>query len=256
MNRIAIAAWVGTATAVALAFVGGTSNIDPDNKFAWGENAGWLNWRDANAADDGVVVAADHLAGFIWGENTGWIDVGDGNAPYANIDDTNFGVNIDGNGDLDGFGWGENVGWLNFGWADATHPDRPRLDDIEGRFRGWVWGENIGWINLDDDEHFVATDGGLCVSDTECLDINSCTCDTCDAGTCISAPTVFGNVNCDPGDVVDLDDILCTLAGFSVFDDCPNADISPCGGNGLVDLDDILSVIAAFGGSDECGCNP
>ena len=76
---------MGTATAVALAFVGGTSNIDPDNKFAWGENAGWLNWRDANADDDGVVVAADHLAGFIWGENTGWIDVGDGNAPYANM---------------------------------------------------------------------------------------------------------------------------------------------------------------------------
>jgi hypothetical protein len=40
------AATVGTALA--------QSNIDPANKFAWGENIGWTNWRDAGGAAQGV----------------------------------------------------------------------------------------------------------------------------------------------------------------------------------------------------------
>jgi hypothetical protein len=29
------------------------SNIDPTNKFSWSENAGWMNWADANSGADG-----------------------------------------------------------------------------------------------------------------------------------------------------------------------------------------------------------
>ena len=32
------------------------SNIDPAHKFSWSENAGWMNWLDANATNDGVLV--------------------------------------------------------------------------------------------------------------------------------------------------------------------------------------------------------
>src|SRR5262249_43481925 len=100
------------------------SNIDntvPD-KFAWSENVGWTNWRDAGGATQGVVVGDSFMGGFIWGENIGWINLGDG-APgslcgglpcYANADGSDFGVNIDGDGDLHGLAWGENIGWLNF----------------------------------------------------------------------------------------------------------------------------------------------
>ena len=44
------------ATALCGAVASAQSNIDPDDKFAWGENIGWTNWRDANDTDDGVEV--------------------------------------------------------------------------------------------------------------------------------------------------------------------------------------------------------
>ncbi|HEY3242418.1 MAG TPA: hypothetical protein VGM03_03620 [Phycisphaerae bacterium] len=137
------------------------SNIDPPHKFAWGENIGWTNWRDANGAAQGVNVSATFLSGFIWGENIGFINVGDG-APgngvsYANVNGTDFGVNVSsGSGDLSGLAWGENIGWVNFsGGALASPPNPARFDAAAGRLRGYAWGENVGWINLDDALHFV-----------------------------------------------------------------------------------------------------
>lgn len=131
------------------------SNIDPANKFSWSENAGWMNWADAEAGASGVFIHPDHLSGSIWMENAGWVNVGNGGGPYANTDDTNFGVNIGVNGDLDGYGWGENIGWINFKTAGQA-PDQARFDSLAGRFRGYAWAENIGWINLDDSSNFVA----------------------------------------------------------------------------------------------------
>ncbi len=144
--------------AMVVAFAGialGQSNISPAKKYAWGENVGWTNWRDANGGADGVVVEPDFLSGYIWGENVGWIHVGDGNAPYANTDDSNYGVNILPGGDLQGYGWGENIGWVNFGTSSVA-PDQARFDFGPYRFRGYAWGENVGWINLDDSTQFVA----------------------------------------------------------------------------------------------------
>lgn len=42
----------------AMAFAGilfPQSNIDPANKFGWGENVGWTNWLDADGTTAGVV---------------------------------------------------------------------------------------------------------------------------------------------------------------------------------------------------------
>ena len=129
------------------------SNIDPGHAFSWGENIGWLNWRCD--PENGVVVRTQYLSGYIWAENAGWIDLGDGNGPYGNGGDTDFGVNLLPNGDLDGLAWGENIGWINFNTAGHA-PDQARFDFVAGRFRGYAWGENIGWINLNHAEHFVA----------------------------------------------------------------------------------------------------
>lgn len=152
------------ATAVTIGCLGvamgvhAASNIDPANKFGWGENIGWTNWADANGGADGVEVLADHLQGFIWGENVGWINTGNGGGPYLNTDNTNFGVNILGSGFCDGFAWGENIGWINFGTEPFVGVDGAQFDDVAGRFRGYAWGENVGWINLDEAEagKFVA----------------------------------------------------------------------------------------------------
>ena len=145
----------------------GQSNIHPAYKFAWGENIGWTNWRDADAAADGVIVDATFLSGFIWAENAGWINMGDGSPAdgvhYTNDDGLDFGVNLDpDSGDLYGLAWGENVGWVNFDTRDKGE-QRARLDAAACRFRGYVWGENVGWINLDDENHFVVLlhDGDL-----------------------------------------------------------------------------------------------
>ncbi len=153
-TSVTLFASVGVASA-ALA----QSNVDSAHKFAWGENVGWTNWRDANGAMQGVNVGPFVMSGFIWAENVGWMNVGDGTpaAPphYANVDGADFGVNIDADGHLHGLAWGENVGWINFdGGALATPPQPARIED--SRLFGFVWGENIGWINLDDATHFVA----------------------------------------------------------------------------------------------------
>ncbi len=136
------------------------SDIDPAHPFSWGENVGWMNWREAGdpPASLGVRVHPTFLAGFIWGENAGWIDVGGGSpangTDYANLDASDFGVNIDANGDLFGYAWGENIGWVVFDTREKGD-QRARLDRAARRFRGYAWGENAGWINLDDEEAYV-----------------------------------------------------------------------------------------------------
>ncbi|HZW07806.1 MAG TPA: hypothetical protein VFF65_11850, partial [Phycisphaerales bacterium] len=120
MNRTLLASIaLAAAASPALAQL---SNIDATNKFSWGENIGWMNWRDAGnpATSQGAVVRARYLSGFVWGENVGWINLGDGTpagpgGQYANVNGTDFGVNRDpATGNLSGFAWGENIGWINF----------------------------------------------------------------------------------------------------------------------------------------------
>jgi hypothetical protein len=193
------------------------SNVDEVLKFAWGENVGWTNWRDANATNQGVRVNVDFLEGYIWAENVGWINVGDG-GPYANTDDTDFGVNVDTNGDLFGLAWGENVGWINFDTRAAltAFDQQARFDLLAGRFRGYAWGENVGWINLDDAEHYVAAE--VC-------------------------PACVGDLDGD--DVVDLTDFGLFAAAFNTV--LGDADYNPCADldhDGVIDLTDFT----AFGG--------
>lgn len=140
-------------------------SIDPVHKHAWGENIGWLNWRDANATAQGVVHHGTHLSGYIWAENVGYIHLGSGAGPYANTDHTNYGVNIAPDGVLSGLAWGENIGWINFGTAPtlAAFNQHARFDQIAGRFRGYAWGENVGWINLDDPTHHVGVGSGATI---------------------------------------------------------------------------------------------
>jgi hypothetical protein len=58
----------------------------------------------------------------------------------------------------------------------------------------------------------------------------------------------YGDVT-SPWGVVDLDDILCVLAGFNEdYTTCSleSVDLMPCGPDGIIDLDDILAVLSAF----------
>jgi len=122
-----------------------TGNIDPNNKWAWGSNAGWINFRPEHG---GVAVYSDHLEGYAWGENIGWIRLGSheggGSHTYANDAADNYGVNNDGNGNLSGYAWGTNVGWINFNPSDS----QVTIDPVTGEFDGYAWAENVGWIHF------------------------------------------------------------------------------------------------------------
>ncbi|MCB9844936.1 MAG: hypothetical protein H6811_02970 [Phycisphaeraceae bacterium] len=150
------------------------SSIDAMHKYAWSENCGWLNFRDAGApaGAQGVRVHSTFLSGFAWGENIGFVNFGDGSpangVTYANTTGADSGVNIAANGDLFGLAWGENVGWINFDTRASlsSFGQQARLDSAAGRFRGYAWGENIGWVNLDDAEHYVGIEPG-CAADID-----------------------------------------------------------------------------------------
>jgi hypothetical protein len=144
-----------TTVLAALVLAGETSaqqftNLTAEAHHAWGENIGFIDGHGPGAG--GLLVANRHLHGKAWSENVGWIDFGSGPAEgetYANVDDTDFGVNLDlATGDLSGLAWGENVGWIQFDTSSAGD-DRARFDLDSLALSGFAWGENIGWIGLD-----------------------------------------------------------------------------------------------------------
>ncbi len=216
------------------------TNIDSTNKFAWSENTGWLNFRDAGtpSGQQGVKVDTDILSGFAWGENIGWINFGDGTpgtlSGYANVNGTDFGVNINsGNGNLSGLAWGENIGWINFGWALPANAQRPRLD--AGRLKGFAWGENIGWINLD------LSTAGQFVSITPTLPL------------CLADIAGGGPDGRSPDGIVDGNDFVAFVNSFSSGDVSidPLADVAGAGIDGLlpdgiIDGNDFIAFINAF----------
>ena len=116
-------------------------NISDTDKYAWSENAGWVNFRPAHG---GVSVYGTYLAGYAWAENLGWVNLGsEGGVPYDNTSQTNWGVNNDGSGNLSGYAWSETAGWINFNSNDSRV-----TFDSEGGFEGYAWSENVGWIHF------------------------------------------------------------------------------------------------------------
>jgi hypothetical protein len=119
---------------------------DPGQRYAWGENVGWVN---AGPPMHVVTVHFDGssgwLSGYAWGENVGWLNMGaTGGGPYANTSGSDWGVNLDGSGHLSGYAWGENIGWINF---DGPSCDAA-IDTDNGEFSGHAYGENIGWLKF------------------------------------------------------------------------------------------------------------
>lgn len=143
------------------------ASIDANDKYAWAENAGWLNWRDNLGSVQ--VVYTDHLEGYIWAENIGWIRLGSfssgGAHNYANTANNDYGVNRAGT-NLSGYAWSETAGWINFA---STNGGGVTIDAATGRFDGYAWGENVGWIHLKGTATNAATYGVRVLIDTVAL---------------------------------------------------------------------------------------
>src|ERR1051325_411487 len=133
----------------------GATTINPTNKFAYGANLGWMDWRgDTNS---GTVIGEFVCSGYLWAANVGWIHLGS-NAPangvqYRNNSATDYGVNHDGQGNLRGFAYGANIGWVNFENTGA-----PEVDLKTGRLSGSIYSANCGWISLNNAFAFLQTD--------------------------------------------------------------------------------------------------
>lgn len=75
--------------------------IDTTDKYAWGENIGWINFGCSNCS---VSVTDQGLTGNAWSPQYGWI----------NLDPLQSGVENNAEGVLSGFAWSSNLGWIDF----------------------------------------------------------------------------------------------------------------------------------------------
>jgi hypothetical protein len=110
--------------------------IDSTDKYAWTENAGWLNF---GTTEGNVHVTDSVLTGYAWSENLGWISLNCSNDTSCGTVD--YKISNNGEGTLTGYAWSENAGWINFNptYGGVTI-------NSSGEFLGYAWGENIGWV--------------------------------------------------------------------------------------------------------------
>ena len=154
MNRFRLG--LGLLALLGLPATGLAGPIHATHKWAWSENAGYLNFRATNATVSSEHEAAIHpdgdhgyMSGWAWSEMVGWIKLGNtnGGGPYANTDATNWGVNFAGS-NVSGFAWSENAGWLNFAPTHATATNRVTVALTNGQFDGYAWNELAGWVHV------------------------------------------------------------------------------------------------------------
>jgi hypothetical protein len=117
------------------------ASVDTTNRYAWSENAGWIDFGTSLGA---VTITDSELSGYAYGENTGWISLNCSNTsscannPYK-VANTTGGV-------LSGYAWSENAGWINFA------PDQGGVYiSSTGVFSGYAYSETLGWINFNVD---------------------------------------------------------------------------------------------------------
>jgi PKD repeat protein len=126
---------------------GATGTIDSTAKYAYSENAGWLNFASTDAS---ATVTRTALNGYAWCETVGWISLGSGTGPFGNTGANDWGVNVaysanvPGGGVLSGYGWSENSGWINFAPKDGGV-----AIGADGTFDGFAWSETLGYIHFD-----------------------------------------------------------------------------------------------------------
>jgi len=145
----------------AATFASATTTIDSVNKYTWGANVGWMDWRGDVAS--GADIGESFCSGWIYAANVGWISLGSG-APangvrYQNNSAEDYGVNLDALGNLRGYAYGANIGWINFESIGA-----PMVDLVTGNFSGYAWSVNCGWISLSNAVAHVQTGTLLAVT--------------------------------------------------------------------------------------------
>jgi hypothetical protein len=131
------------------------TSINGTNHYAYGANLGWLDWRSDTI--HGAVIGTNICSGYIYSANVGWINLGSGTPVnglhYQNNSASDFGVNVDGSGNMSGYAYGANIGWITF---EQTY-GQPKVNLATGNLSGSVWSANCGWISLSNAVAYVQT---------------------------------------------------------------------------------------------------
>lgn len=130
MSNIAKYLFVLTSIFLPVFVFASTGTISATNKYAWGDNIGWVNFNPVNG---NVQVTDTALTGYIWSENYGWINL----SPSANLPAGQSGVKNNGSGVLSGYAWGEGAGYINFSGVTI---------DSNGQFQGAATGDIVGTL--------------------------------------------------------------------------------------------------------------
>ncbi len=112
--------------------------IGANNRYAWGENIGWINFATTGG---NIHVTDSAVTGFAWSQNYGWINLSPSNGRVTN---TATGV-------LGGNAWSSTLGWIPFSGVTI---------DTSGKLTGMAGtaGSTAGRINFDCANCNVQTD--------------------------------------------------------------------------------------------------
>lgn len=125
-NSLALAVLLSALLGASPAFAA-AGNISSTAKYAWGNDAGWVNFAPSQS---GVTVTNSAVTGYAWSENDGWI----------NFSPSQGGVTNDGSGNLGGYAWDETYGWVSFSGVTINS---------SGKFTGEATGANGYAITFD-----------------------------------------------------------------------------------------------------------
>ena len=110
--------------------------ISNTNKYAWGNNVGWIN---LGTVEGNVHITNTALTGYMWDSIYGWV----------NLSPTGSGVTNNGNGNLSGFAWSAGAGFIDFTGVTINS---------SGVFAGTASGVTYGQINFSCTTCSVVTD--------------------------------------------------------------------------------------------------
>jgi len=149
--RIAVRRACISLVSICVAGLSVAETIDPasdGSQYAWSENAGWANAEPLGNGGPGVRITDEGVTGWLWLENVGWVSMSCFNTGSCAADD--YGVTIDGSGNLAGQAWSENAGWIVFSCETtvscATVDYGVSVDLVTGELSGHAWAENLGWL--------------------------------------------------------------------------------------------------------------
>jgi hypothetical protein len=136
--------------------IAAAETVQPDQRWAFAPNAGWLDARPLGAEGPGLHAADGVIRGWLYAANVGWISAHCLNT--ASCSRVDYGLRLESIPEqpdllrLVGRLWSPNAGWITahcLTSASCAEVDYGLYVDIEsGLIDGFAWSENFGWISF------------------------------------------------------------------------------------------------------------